>query len=357
METPLLAALSLYLSTSKSLEDISKDTGDDIVELKRVAKRDKWSDLRKAANQRARQMVAKDVIGDKIAAIRALQAAERRTLTKRLKTLESALDALDPLAEKEIDRLTVSKLKTYAETLAIIQRMLYRSYGIDDRQGQDSGDGIFSAVRPGSVVTRYRIDKVVVEGIKDPFRQGNDTPPPDPHLTHTDVTNIEKAEPYSAHESIAEVVEAVPERRRRGKLSGYELTDVFDNITKEARDEEGREECSEGPEGTGGEADERAEGDVEAAQSGVVDEGLDVVVGEEAGLDDEAGEAEGVGPCAGDSGRGAEEDDEACEEGAADSGVPGLAGGCGHTGDVEEGPGTSGGHTGDSFESIFGNVR
>ena len=280
MEKPLLSALSLYLSSDKSLDTIATETGESVEDIKRVAKRDKWADLRKAANQRARQMVVKDSVGDKIAAIRTLQAAERRTLNKRIKTLESALDALDPTADKEIDRLTVSKLKTYAETLAIFQRMLYRSYGIEDKAGNSDGDGIFSAVKPGSVVTRYRIDRVVVGDENTPPRQGNDTPPPGPHLTPTDITHIKKPEPFSANESIAEVVEDKPVQRRRGKLSGYELTGVFDNIQKEARDEEGREEGGKRAEGEGREPDGRAEEDAGDAPSDVGDEGMDVVSGE-----------------------------------------------------------------------------
>ena len=334
MEKPLLSALSLYLSSDKSLDTIAQETGEPVEDVKRIAKRDKWAELRKAANQRARQMVAKDSTGDKIAAIRSLQAAERRTINKRLKTLESALDALDPLAEREIDRLTVSKLKTYAETLAIFQRMLYRSYGIEDKGRQDDGDGIFSAVKPGSVVTRYRIDRVVVGDENTPPRQGNDTPPPDPHLTPTDITHIEKAEPCDPHESIAEVVvEDKPVQRRRGKLSGYELTGVFDNIQKEARDEEGRKEGGEGAEGEGREPDGRAEEDAGDAPSDVGDAGLDVVSGKEAGLDDEEGEGAGMVACAGDTVGAAEEDGEALEGGAADSGVPGPEHHGGHTGD------------------------
>ena len=317
MEKPLLSALYLYLSSNKSLETVATETGQRIEDVKSAAKREKWAELRKAANQRARQMVAKDSTGDKIAAIRSLQAAERRTLDKRLRTLEAALDALDPTAEKEIDRLTISKLKAYAETLAIFQRMIYRSYGIEDKAGNSDGDGIFSAIKPGSVVTRYRIDRVIVDGENNPPPAGKRPPPPGPHLTPTDITHIEKPEPFSANESIAEVVEDKPVQRRRGKLSGYELTGVFDNIQKEARDEEGqgqgdhrregREEGGEGAEGEGREADGRAEEDAGDAQTDVEDEGLDVVSGEEAGLDDEAGEGEGVVARAGDS-VGAEEE-------------------------------------------------
>ena len=272
MKTPLLSAFSLYISSNKSIEAVASETGEDVEAIKTIAKEQNWTEMRKAVNAKARQVVARDVTGDKIGQIRRLQDRERRTVEKRLKTLEAALDALDPLAEKETERLTVAKLKTYAETAAIFQRMLYKSYGIEDTRQSGDDDGIFAAVRPGEVITRYWIDRVE-RSASTPPPTGKTCHPTDPHLTPTDVTHIQKAAPFdAAKESVAEVVEEeadTTKRRRRGKLSGYGLTDVFDNITKEARDEEGREEGRDGaqrgeeggggPEETGGHGGEEAD--------------------------------------------------------------------------------------------------
>lgn len=116
-----------------------------------------------------------------------LQDRERRTVEKRLKTLEAALDALEPLAEKETERLTVAKLKTYAETAAIFQRMLYKSYGIEDTRKL----AMMTAFSPQSVrgsITRYRIDRVEPRGSNTPPQGKHATPhrpTPNPHRHHT----------------------------------------------------------------------------------------------------------------------------------------------------------------------------
>ena len=374
MKTPLLTAFSLYISSNKSLEAVASETGEDVEAIKTVAKQQNWTEMRKAVNAKARQVVARDVTGDKIGQIRRLQEKERRTIEKRLKTLEAALDALDPLAEKETERLTVAKLKTYAETAAIFQRMLYKSYGIEDTRQPGDDDGIFAAVRPGEVITRYRIDRVERAGTTPP-PTGKTGRPADPHLTPTDITHIEKAVPFdAAKESVAEVVEEEADtttRRRRGKLSGYGLTDVFDNITKEARDEEGRdgakrgEEGGGGPEETGGrggeEADEGAAGDAEAAQAEVVDERLGMADGpsgndrSEVGEDTDVEGAARVGDGAADGGP--EADQGVAEEGLAGSGVPRSCGGEPCEESFEEGLGEAGDCSGDAPADVSGLLR
>ena len=386
--SPLSPVFLSYISSNKSLEDVCADIGEPVESVREIAKSEGWEKARKAVSAKLRQIVASDVTRDKFAQIRRLQDRERRQIERRLKTLESVLDGLDPTAEKEIDRLTVSKLKAYAETAAIFQRMLYKSYGIDDtRQAADS-DGIFSSYPAGTVIKRYTVEQIETGG-NNPPPGGNSTTPPHPHLTPTDPSHIKKPEPYFAgEESVAEVVEDKPTRRKRGKLSGYELTDVFDNISmKEARDE-GRKESEEvagGEGGRGGEGSEdRGEGsgsrgerdmgedqgmvlsggegpdggsgeDAAVSQAGVVDEGGDLVSGEEDRLSSEVGEGEivaddtGVG--SGDFG-GPQGDQEGAAEGESDSGVSG-SGDCGAREEpVEEGPRTAGHRAGDAFEDI-----
>lgn len=326
MTSPLLPVYYSYISSNSSLEDVCKAMGVDIDTVRDEAKAGKWELARKQIAGKVAKKLETGIVRGKCASIQAIQTKERRTITRRLKTLDDVLDTLDPLAEKEIDRLTVSKLKAYAETAAIFQRMLYKSYGIDDIAGGTAdADGLFRDYPAGTVIQRYSVEKITTGGEKNPPPQAKRGAPPHPHLTPTDIITPKKPEPIeTAGESIAEIVEP-KQHRRRGKLSGYELTDVFDNINRKVdRDEEStaderREEGRGGSEETGGRdregmaglcpawtqgIDEGAEGDVKEAQADDLDGDSGVVHGAEDSAGHGMGESEVVADPSGSSDRG-----------------------------------------------------
>ena len=187
--SPLLSVYFSYISSNLTLSEVCAAQGVDIKTVEAEAKRGKWDLERKRLNSQIQKKLTADVIRGKCASIQAIQTKERRTITRRLKTLEDALDSLSPTAEKEIDRLTISKVKAYAETAAIFQRMLYKSYGIDERAGGTAdADGLFRDYPAGTVIQRYSVEQITTGGETSPpptGKKGTPTPPaPNPHRHH-----------------------------------------------------------------------------------------------------------------------------------------------------------------------------
>ena len=308
-----------YISSTLSLESLCEQYKADLTAVRKQARAESWEESRRQVAKLIQDRAVSAVSAGRCAEIRRLQTAERTRIKRRLKMLEDALDALSPTAERPEDRLTVAKIKAYAESAAILQRMLYRSYGIDtDRPGKAADEGIFGGYPAGSVISRYTVERVEVGGETDPPPQAKQAPPTGPHLPLTDPSHTEKPAPKNtAGESEAEIVEDKPiVRRRRGKLNGYSLTDVFDNMDKENEDEEGT-------------ADRRAEGDAEEAQADVVD--VDMGLG--AVSEDQGEEGMGKGEVvAGDSGGG---EVEAAVENTGVDGEEGSDSGISRSGDSE----------------------
>lgn len=222
--SPLLA----FLTSDISIKDLSKDYNRDYQQLQRQAKREGWESIKREYKLALRKRAVEKQIDIDLRQITELKAHERAHIFEAIDQLEKLRQSLhmgnqletaeDPeekypaggesrpyrptgRPKKQVDeyQLTIDQIRRYAEARQTLQKMLYKSYGID--QAENSGGKtsfIFNNFpQSGEIVKRYS------QVIETPPTGQFDTPTPRPHTTPTDPNDI-KSESLSS-ESLAEI--------------------------------------------------------------------------------------------------------------------------------------------------------
>lgn len=232
-ESAPLSPLLLYLSSSKSLRTISKDLNIDYPALVRQSKREQWESVREQYRQAVRKKAVERAIDVDFRQITDIKTAERTHITEAIDQLETLRRALhlgnqspEPQEPEQnypaggqsslfrgkkrpVDdyQLTIERLVKYSEARQTLQKMLYKSYGIEqDHNSQGKTAFIFNNYPQGAdIVTRYS------SAIETPPHGQSDTPTPPPNTTHNHITHINsEITPAELYDSVSGIEFTTP---------------------------------------------------------------------------------------------------------------------------------------------------
>jgi len=177
--------LSIYLSSSNTIKQISEITGVEYNTLLQASKRDQWVKKKRALSRNIESAVIKRSTDVLCKQLETLQKTERQHFTANIARLEQYMASLDP------DRKDyIYQCKMYADARKTLQAMQYRSYGITEQAGSNhqGGNVIFNNYPQSDVISRYR--NLAIDVTLPP--EANCGSPYTPKHASSDVDIIEK---------------------------------------------------------------------------------------------------------------------------------------------------------------------